>query len=137
MAYSNCNIIDFFHELLVIDELCSGWLGGSPLRADAKLFLLIAARGSVTIKEAMHSSALSNRSFYQLIDRLKKEKKVMVVPDQQDRRVHRLVLDQTLASVPSVLASKLSDIVCQEKFCRLKSETIGPASLTLAATVSM
>ena len=131
MVGSNCIESGLFRDLLAIDELCVEWLGSSVLRPDAKLFLLIAARGSVTIKEAMHSSALSNRSFYQMVHRLKKENKVSVIPDQFDRRVHRIVLDQTVLGVPGVVASKLSEIGCPNNVCRLNFEKSG-SSLPMA-----
>lgn len=120
MPFRTCNRSDFFDELVTIDKLCTEWLGSSPLRPDAKLFLLIAARGSLTIKEAMHSSSLSNRAFYQMLDRLKKENKIMVVPDQTDRRVNRLVLDQTVVNVPSPVARRLIRIGCKDNTCLSK-----------------
>ena len=137
MAFSCCNKNDLFRELLVIDQLCLEWLGNSPLRPDAKLFLLIAARGSLTIKEAMHSSALSNRAFYQMVDRLKKENKVMVVPDNTDRRVHRLVLDQTLMGVPSAVTRMLDSVTCRGSLCQLKAEKRYAPSAIPAAIVDM
>lgn len=122
MVGNSCNKRDLFHELLAIDELCAEWLGSSPLRPDAKLFLLIAARGSVTIKEAMHSSALSNRSFYQMVQRLKQENKVSVIPDKVDRRVHRIILNQAVLGVPNFVADKLSEIGCANNVCTLNFE---------------
>lgn len=137
MAFNSCNKNELFRELLVIDQLCTDWLGNSPLRPDAKLFLLIAARGSLTIKEAMHSSALSNRAFYQMVDRLKKENKVMVVPDQADRRVHRLVLDQTLIVVPGAVTRTLDSIACPSSLCQMKAEKKYSPSATPAAIVDI
>ena len=121
-----------FHDLLAIDALCAEWLGSSPLRPDAKLFLLIAARGSVTIKEAMHSSALSNRSFYQMVQRLKQENKVSVVPDKVDRRVHRIILNQAVLGVPDFVADKLSEMGCANNVCTLNFEK--KADYTLSPT---
>lgn len=121
-----------FFDLLAIDALCAEWLGSSPLRPDAKLFLLIAARDSVTIKEAMHSSALSNRSFYQMVQRLKQENKVSVVPDKVDRRVHRIILNQAVLGVPDFVADKLSEMGCANNVCTLNFEK--KADYTLSPT---
>ena len=132
MGGNGCDKRDLFQELLAIDELCTEWLGSSPLRPDAKLFLLIAARGSVTIKEAMYSSALSNRSFYQMVQRLKQGNKVSVVPDTADRRVHRIILNQAVLGVPNFVAEKLSELECSNSVCTLNFEkkTDYPLSLT-------
>ena len=126
MSEETCAKTAFFRNLLTIDAHCHEWLGASPLRPDAKLFLLIAARGSLTIKEAMHTCSLSNRAFYQMIDRLKSEGKIGVVTDKDDRRVHRIVARRRLRGIPSAMRSLVADMGCLNEECASKhNQSVG------------
>lgn len=118
MVNDACENRDFFSDLLRLEKRLEEWLGKSPFRPDAKLLFLTSAQGSITIKEAMHSCALSNRAFYQMLDRLKAERKVVVVLDKIDRRVRRIMLDEAFAKSSQRAAISFT---CVEGACRMKS----------------
>lgn len=90
---SKFDLSSFFESLVAVDAHFSSWAGSGALTPEARLFAVIAARGSLSVKEAMYDSALSNRAFYQLINRMKAAKKIKVIGDPSDGRVRRIIFD--------------------------------------------
>jgi hypothetical protein len=74
-----------------VDDLFKARFNISALRPAARLLLLLAARQSATITEAMNDSVLSYRAFYVMLDTLKGQALVRVEPDKEDLRIRRLV----------------------------------------------
>lgn len=91
----------FFDTLFSLDGHFSSWTGSSALNPEARLIFVIAAKGSLSVKEAMYDSTLSNRAFYQLVNRMKRARKIKVVGDPNDGRVRRIVFEpQFLETLP-------------------------------------
>lgn len=56
--------------------------------------MLIGTRGPISVKEAMHDSSLSHRSFYMILDKLKDAGIVEVKNDAIDARVRRIYINE-------------------------------------------
>lgn len=122
------DLSEFAQNLLAMHDRCQELLGSSPLRADAKLLLFVASRKSPSIKDAMHTCSLSNRSFYQMIDRLKSEGKIAIVSDEQDRRVHRIIPGPSLREVPTAVKTLVAALGCSNNECFLKQPGLETAA---------
>jgi DNA-binding MarR family transcriptional regulator len=79
-------------QLLDLDDLWHSLLGQAVLRPSARLILQVAIRGTMSVKEAMHDSALSHRAFYNVLESLKSQGVIQTSVDERDGRVRRLAL---------------------------------------------
>lgn len=85
---------DVSEKLLRLDSKFLQWCGKSALRPEARLLMLIGTRGPISVKEAMHDSSLSHRSFYMILDKLKDAGIVEVRNDTIDARVRRIYINE-------------------------------------------
>jgi DNA-binding MarR family transcriptional regulator len=76
--------------------------GFEVLTPDAKLFCVLGAKGSLSVKEAMLYSGLSYRGFYLVAGRLAARGSILLEGDPHDGRVRRISL---AANARSMLAA--------------------------------
>lgn len=68
--------------------------GFEILTPDAKLFCILGAKGSLSVKEAMLISGLSYRGFYLVAGRLAQRGSIVLEGDPRDGRVKRISLSE-------------------------------------------
>jgi hypothetical protein len=90
---------DLLDGVLEFDRLFSEQVGMMALRPEAKLLLILTRHGSLRIKQAMSLSGLSYRGFYILLQRLVKQKLVIVEGDSADGRVRNIRLGKAISIV--------------------------------------
>lgn len=90
---------DLLDSVLEFDRLFSEQVGMMALRPEAKLLLILTRHGSLRIKQAMSLSGLSYRGFYILLQRLVKQKLVIVEGDSADGRVRNIRLGRAISII--------------------------------------
>jgi hypothetical protein len=98
-AASNAKQYDI---LLNLNRYFQSEHGFEVLTPDAKLFCVLGAKGSLSVKEAMLFSGLSYRGFYLVAGRLAGRGSIVLEGDPHDGRVKRISL---AANAKSMLAA--------------------------------
>lgn len=83
-------------ELLRVDERCFEMFALRLMTPSSRLIVFIASHGSISVGEGLRHTSLSYRAFYSMLKRLKDQGMIRISPDQEDRRVKRLSLTQTV-----------------------------------------
>jgi DNA-binding MarR family transcriptional regulator len=96
------------HEILLsLNHHFQSEHGFELLTPDAKLFCIIGARGSLSVKEAMLFSGLSYRGFYLVLGRLAGRGSIMLEGDPHDGRVKRISLGENGKSMLAAIQESM------------------------------
>lgn len=79
-------------NIIRFDDAYNKAFDRNVLNAEAKIILCLSKDGSMSVKDAMHNSKLSQRAFYLTLDRMKKLSMVIVTQDDNDARVRNISL---------------------------------------------
>jgi DNA-binding MarR family transcriptional regulator len=83
-------------DLLELDDAFMKICGSPALRPEARILLLLGKKNSPSVKEILHESFTSPRTFYNIIDKMKKDNIIISINDNDDMRVKRLSLNSDL-----------------------------------------
>lgn len=116
LRHAGCIARDVSEKLLQLDSDFSQWLGRSALRPEARLIMLAANSGPISVKEAMYDSSLSHRSFYMILDRLKEAGVIEMVGDSSDARVRRIYISEKHITDYKKIYDCFADIIINPNF---------------------